>query len=89
MESAQQQMPPQLHKSSEDPAADVASLGSAFSRGMTFSDDDLKNSDTFDVSVMPSSFLAVMVFVCFVALKILVMFHGAFDLCNVVNFVLC
>lgn len=51
MESAQQQMPPQLLKSSEDPAADVSSLGSAFSRGMTFSDDDLKNSDTFDVSV--------------------------------------
>lgn len=51
MESAQQQMPSQLLKSSEDSGADVASLGSAFRSGMTFSDDDLKNSDTFDVSV--------------------------------------
>ncbi|XP_024382467.1 uncharacterized protein [Physcomitrium patens] len=50
VESAQQQMPSQLLKSSEDSAADVSSLGSAFRSGMTLSDDDLKNSDTFDVS---------------------------------------
>jgi len=51
MEAAQQQLQPQLLKPSEDPATDVSSLGSAFSRGVSFSDDDLKNSDTFDVSV--------------------------------------
>lgn len=59
-ESAQQQMPPQLLKSSEESGAEVASLGSAFNR-MGFSDDDLKNSDTFDVSVIPHSFLTAIV----------------------------
>lgn len=54
MEAAQQQLQPQLLKPSEDPATDVSSLGSAFSRGVSFSDDDLKNSDTFDVSVSSS-----------------------------------
>lgn len=71
MESAQQQMSPQLLKSSEDPTADVSSLGSAFSRGMTFSDDDLKNSDTFDVSVMLLLFSDVMLIYLFLAGQLL------------------
>lgn len=85
MESAQQQMPPQLLKTSEDPAAEVTSLGSAFNRGLTFSDDDLKNSDTFDVSVMPLSFLAVLFLCLLFSWTVIVMFHGAFSTVGVVN----
>ena len=55
-EAAQQQLQLQLLKPSEDPAPNVSSLGSAFSRGVSFSDDDLKPSDTFDVSVSSSYF---------------------------------
>ncbi len=51
VEQAVQQISPQQTKPLEETNSDASVLSAGFSRNVSLSEDDLKNADTFDVSV--------------------------------------
>jgi hypothetical protein len=63
-EQVPQQLSPQQAKRLEETTSDASVLSAVFARNVSLSEDDLKNADTFDVSVSSCRSIVKLIPVC-------------------------